>query len=551
MPKLFAQRLLSRRSAAVTLSIAAAGVAAVAAPATASASTSQIAMIQDGGVVSHPDATFQQFRELGATMARIIVPWSQIAPDNLSFTKPAFDATNPDAYPAGNWAPYDTIVRDAQKYGIRIDFTVTGGAPQWAEAAVPGGYDPYFAYKPNAQAYGQFMQAVATRYDGGFTPAGQKSPLPAVRYWAIFNEPNFGEDLGPQAINGSRVSVGPMLYRGILNAGWNALQATGHGHDTITIGGYAARGMSGRPTAHAPQGFPGNFAQTKPLQFIRTLYCVDSKYKQLRGSYAKARGCPKTRAASKRFRAQNPALFKASGMADHPYPDNGSPVRDGKGDPDFATFPDLGNFGTVIDKVNAVYGSHRRFPIYNDEYGYITHPPARSHYVSPTTAAYYINWAEYLSYKNSRLKSYMQYLLQDPPTTTGPYAGFASGLEYPDAVHKPTYAAYILPFYMPRTTFSHRNKVEVWGAVRPAATMASAGHGTQTVALQESSNHHAYVTIKTFKITKSGGYFDTRMKFKKSGGSLRLVYTYPNDALLPPGVSGSTVISRSFNIKVH
>ncbi len=532
------------------LSIAAAGISAVAAPATASASTSQLSIIQDGGVISNPDATFQQFRELGANMARIIVPWSQIAPDSLSFTKPAFNATDPNAYPANNWAPYDTIVRDAQKYGIRIDFTVTGGAPQWAEAAVPGGYDPYFAYKPNAQAYGQFMQAVATRYDGGFTPTGQTSPLPAVRYWAIFNEPNFGEDLGPQAINGSRVSVGPMLYRGILNAGWSALQTTGHGHDTITIGGYAARGMSGRPRAGAPQGLPGNFAQTKPLQFIRTLYCVDGNYKQLRGKFAKARGCPTSRSGSKRFRSENPALFKASGMADHPYPDNGSPVSDGKGDPDFATFPDLGNFGHVIDKVNAVYGSHRRFPIYNDEYGYITHPPARSRYVSPAKASYYINWAEYLSYKSSRMKSYMQYLVRDPAATTGPYAGFASGLEFPDGSHKVVYPAYILPFYMPNTSFSHRRKVEVWGGVRPAAAMSQAGHGTQTVALQEATKHHGFTTIRTFAINHSGRYFDARMKFS-SGGSLRLVYTYPNDSLLPTGVSGSTVISRSFNIKVH
>ena len=86
--------------------------------------------------------------------------------------------------------------------------------------------------------------------------------------------------------------------------------------------------------------------------------------------------------------------------------------------------------------------------------------------------------------------------------------------------------------------------------MRPAQAMVQAGHGAQTVALQESTKGGPYTTIKTIAITKSGGYFDTKMKFA-SGGSLRLAYTYPNDSLLPPGVGGSTVVSRSFSIKVH
>ena len=119
--------------------------------------------------------------------------------------KPA-NGSDPNSYPAANWAPYDAIVRDARTDGIRVDFTVAGGAPRWAEGAhVPpqGLADKSFAWKPNATFYGQFVHAVGERYDGSFTPAGDSSPLPAVRFWAIWNEPNFGQDLGPQAINGS------------------------------------------------------------------------------------------------------------------------------------------------------------------------------------------------------------------------------------------------------------------------------------------------------------------------------------------------------------
>ena len=55
----------------------------------------------------------------------------------------------------------------------------------------------------------------------------------------------------------------------------------------------------------------------KPLVFMRALYCVDSRYRQLRGYAAAVRGCPTTAAGSRRFRAQNPGLFSQSGIALH------------------------------------------------------------------------------------------------------------------------------------------------------------------------------------------------------------------------------------------
>jgi hypothetical protein len=547
MAKLFAQRLIKGRSAAVALGIATAGILQVAVPATASASSSQITIIQDGGATGPTaDATFRQFRALGASTARIILPWSQIAPDPRSFAKPNFDATNPNAYPGVNWAPYDDAVRASAKYHVGIDFTVTGGAPQWAEAKVPipGGWDPFFAFKPNASEYGKFMTAIGRRYSGTFVPPGQTQALPRVRFWAIFNEPNFGEDLGPQALGGSRTPYAPMLYRKILNAGWNALHSTGHGHDTILIGGYAARGMWGGK-------FPGNFAQTKPLLFIRYLYCLNKNNQQVRGRTAKAWGCPTTRAASRKFRRQNPALFNASGMADHPYPDNGSPVSDGRGDPNWATFPGLGRLGALVDKVVRKYGSRKHYAIYNDEYGYITRPPANRSpaghlYVSPDTAAYYINWAEYLSWKMGRLKSYMQYLLQDPTKAAGPYAGFASGLIFPSGVRKATYPAFNLPVYMPKTSFSHRRAVEVWGDARAARF-----EGGRQVQIQfQKGGIGGFQTLKTVTKLKRGGYFDVHMKFPSSG-VVRLAFTYAQDPLLPAGMAGSTIFSRTFKIKVH
>ena len=553
MPRFPVSRSTAHRLAAVALgaSLAIAGTAAL--PAAATASTSQLAMIQDNLDLVNAASTFAQFRELGANNVRVIIPWSLLAPDPGARNKPNFDATDPNAYPAASWVPYDNLVRAASKYGLRLDFTISGGAPLWAEGpADPKPHEMSFAWKPNATQYGQFVQAVGERYDGHFTPKGMTSPLPAVHFWALYNEPNFGEDLGPQAIKGSTVSVAPMMYRNLVANAWRALQRTGHRHDTILVGEYAARGMQGPAGRHAPQGYPGNYGQTKPLTFIRTLYCVDNNYRKLRGSYARARGCPTNAAGSRRFRAQNPGLFNASGVSDHPYALYLSPVADGRNDPNFASFPDLGNLASTMDHVLRVYGSHKRYPIYNTEYGYITHPPKAPPYVSPTKASLFINWAEYLSYKNPRIKSYMQYLLEDPPPTAGPYSGFASGLETYKGAKKATFFAFRMPFYMPETSFRRSQKVEVWGAARPAPFATLDGFGPQRAQIQLKSGGGSFKTINTVRLNRPGGYFDIRMKFPSSG-TVRIQWTFPSgDTLLSnPDVEGQTIDSRTIAVKVH
>jgi hypothetical protein len=203
----------------------------------------------------------------------------------------------------------------------------------------------------------------------------------------------------------------------------------------------------------------------------------------------------------------------------------------------------------VLDKVNGVYGSHKKYSIYNDEYGYITHPPARAPYVSPATAAYYINWAEYLSWKSPRISSYMQYLIYDPAPNAGPYAGFASGLYTYKGQAKATLPAYEVPLYMPATSFSASQAVEVWGEARPAYFMNLDSHQGQTVTIQfQAGGHGAFQTVQK---VNANGYFDIHTKFNTSG-NVRLSYTYPaQDTFLPVGVPGTTITSRSVAIKVH
>ncbi len=553
-PPRSATRLQARVFAALTLTVSLIAAAGLALPSAASASKTQLQMFQDGGQLqTDPAGALAKFRALGANSIRVVVFWYQIAPSPDSKTKPKFDATNPNAYPAANWAIWDTIVRDAAQDGIKVDFTVAGGPPLWADGpAIPKTYlkNTHWAWKPNAAAYGQFMQAMGKRYSGTFTPTAQSTRLPKVSMWSLWNEPNFGEDLGPQAINDSTVLTAPMYYRNLANQGYNALKKTGHSHDTILMGELAVEGFEQGRQPKSSGGLPGISGQTRPQLFLRTLYCVDNKLKELRGGAAKAVGCPTTAAASRKFRTQNPGLFNVTGLSIHPYAQNQSPVSKAGDKPDFIHFPDIPAAEALIDHLNRTYGSNKKYPIYNDEYGYITNPPypksSRHNYVSPATAAYYINWAEYLSWKNPRIASYMQFLLLDPPPTTGPYAGFASGLYFSDGKPKAVLPAYQVPVYMPKTKLSDGQSAEVWGEARASKFMQTDSHQSQPVQIQfQPSGQGAWTTLETIN---TAGYFDVHVKIP-SNGNLRLSYTYPQtDPLLPIGFAGSTVFSRTIKI---
>jgi hypothetical protein len=557
-----------RRGVAMSMVVAAVGAALVSLPAAAAAQTNQVAIFQDDvRMLSAPGPTLETLRELGVGVVRVRLAWNAVAP---SKRPPAgFKGADPAAYPAANWSIYDQIVRDARTDGIAVDFSLTGPAPLWASApGVPAGTPSLFAgaWEPSAADFFQFVEAVATRYSGSYDPTlgviahGNPGDLPRVTFWELWNEPNFGEDLAPQAIKGSTVPTGAPEYRTLLEAGWSALGLTGHGRDTIVIGNLAARGTSGQPSRGAPQGYPGNFGQTKPLQFIRTLYCVDSSYRELRGGAAAAVGCPTTAAASRSFRRRNPALFNATGFATHPYPVNRPPTQASSNDPDFTEFSELPRFGSTLDRLTRIYGSGKRFQIFNTEYGYITNPPNHSsaHFASPSTAAYYDNWAEYLSWRSSRIANSMQYLLYDPnPTQNTPeYGGFASGLILFNGSRLPGYNAYRLPLFLPVTSARGGRSLEVWGCLRPAhfARLDTAGTPQEVQVQFQGGSRGAFTTLRTVTVTNTRGYFDLHMTFPASG-SVRLAWSYPLDdplltaSLITPG-DPDTIYSRTVQVKV-
>jgi hypothetical protein len=271
------------------------------------------------------------------------------------------------------------------------------------------------------------------------------------------------------------------------------------------------------------------------MQFMRTLYCLDARYRRLTGGAARAHGCPTTAAGSRAFRKQHAGLFSASGVADHPYPAGDPPLLRRGADPDFATFPQLASLERGLDRALAAYGSRRDYPIYNDEFGYITRHPQTAPYASPTTAAYYLNWTEYLSWKSSRVASYMQYLLNDP-VPRGGHPGFASGLLTSSGQPKATFYAYRMPLYLPRTTLRRGRAAEVWGAVRPAPFMALDSGEAQSVAIQlQPGGHGPFSTLKTVTLSSPEGYFDVPLASQPAARSASRTRSPPLTRSWPPG----------------
>jgi hypothetical protein len=558
-------RPVARRRLAALLALALALAAAAGATAgRASASATQSSMLEDGTqMLANPAATLLSARQLGVQMVRVMLRWYLVAPRTNSFTPPAgFNPSNPAAYPSASWAPYDAIMRDAAADGITVDLDLAGGAPLWATGpGMPKSGGHFFHnWEPSAAQYGYFVHAVGVRYSGNYDPVtkrvspGNRADLPKVKFWSIWNEPTYGPSLAPQALpRHPGVEDSPRMYRGLVDAAWGSLLATGHRPptDTIIFGEITPRNNTYSTTAF------GNFNGMWPLQFLRALYCVDSRYRELRGTAAALRGCPTTAAASARFAGQNPVLFQASGFSDHPYTDGLPPNRELRPSPNGTGFTELGQLEHALDRLVGTYGSHKAFPIWITEFGFITSPPKRAHvatnirpnYPSPATAAYYDNWSEYIAWKNPRVMSFDQYLLRDPlpGLTPNDYGGFASGLEYFSGRQKPGYSAWRLPLYLPVTGAPTGRSLEVWGAVRPAYFAAlDVPSDTESVKiLFAPSGSRTFSVIDTVPINSPEGYFDTHVIFPSSG-TVELSWTYPPDALL--GAPGVTAYSRQVQV---
>jgi hypothetical protein len=498
--------------------------------------TLQTIYTPDNEIFTDPTGIIREARALGFDRIKVDLAWNSVAPDASSARQPHFDGTNPGAYPASRWAIYDQILRLCKQYHLGVDLALAPFVPRWAEG--PGEPKPATSpatWNPNPAMFEQFAQAVGTRYSGHYTPKGQKSPLPRVSFWSIWNEPNQGYlGISPQAIDDNKVESSPYHYRLLADAAWTALQKTGHGSDTTLLGEIA-------PVGNVGPKFPGQFANMVPLRFVRALYCVGANLQPLQGQAAVLRHCPATAAASKQFAAQNPVLFHATAFSAHPYPQALPPdesIPDGPDDIVLATLPKL---FTTLDRLQEDYGSHKRFDVYSTEYGYQTSPPdTQTGYVTPRKAAVWLNWSQYISWRLPRLLSYDQYSIQDPPPVPGKrYNRFASGIVTYKGKRKPGWYAIRMPIWLPSSHQAKGSSTEVWGQVGPAKTYPSSKRAPAEIQFKPSSGG-AWKTVETVSTKTSEGYFDVPVAVPASG-SVRIRWTPP---------AGAAIASRSAAITV-
>ena len=415
---------------------------ALAAPAFGNAR--QEAMFQDDDHLIYPEddakvaRTLDELQALGVERLRITVAWRAIAPGNESDTKPAFDATNPDEYPASAWSKYERVVRMARERGIGVNFNVTAPAPDWATGS-PEREDLDEVYAPDPAEFGAFVTAVGRKF-------------PDVDYWSIYNEPNQAAWLAPQWVRRGEdwEEASPRLYRGLLDAAWTALQTSGHAGQTILIGETAPKGLRTNR---------GESRSIDALRFLRRLYCVDDNLLLLRGREATEHGCP-TSDAVNAFPREHPALFEATGYAHHPYELIFSPSTKPSWK-DWATTGNLPKLQDYLSRLKGRYGRPGSLPLYLTEYGYQTNPPDRFG-VSWARQAAWLAQAEYIAFRNPSVRTLSQFLLVDggdPVTRT-----FQTGLRTHGGRAKPSLRGYRFPIHVVR----RGRRMTVWGLARPA-----------------------------------------------------------------------------------
>lgn len=293
---------------------------------------------------------------------------------------------------------------------------------------------------------------------------------PSVHLWSLLNEPNLRYFLGSQGRH--KRNGTPREWRELFVAGQKALRAVpGHGRDTVLLGELAPRGTANNGTAKGP------------LAFTREFFCLDSKLRPYTGSAARSRGCT------------NFKRVTADGFAFHPYT-NAALAPPNFVDPgDGASISTLDRITRILDAA-ARRGRTNHMNIWDTEMGFQSNPPDRRA-PSPIRQAEYINWGDWIQYRNPRVVAVDQYELDDDFSRES----YNTGLRFHSGKLKPAYGAYRLGIF---PTGAGRGFVRVWANARPG--------GAQTVTFQRQANGRGPFRTVARKRTNGSGYVEPRFR---------------------------------------
>ncbi len=355
----------------------------------ASASRSlQVGIYDDSMVLGNPAKTFPMLKQLRSQIIRVTLPWGGRGALSVARRKPA-EASDP-ADPAYRWGLYDALVRRAAENKIRVLFDIIG-TPGWANGGKRWNRAPR-----NTATLRAFARAAATRYSGTFKPEEADEPLPPVRLWLAWNEPNDPVFLTPQYRRVGKhryVIQSARDYARICNAVVSGVHGTKLKGEKVACGVTGPRGND-KPAGTRPS--------VSPLPFLQAM----------------------KRAGAKGFDA----------YAYHPY--YGSPREAPTKRP--ATGITLENIGKLIKQVTRLYGPKR---IWITEYGYQTSPPDRLFGVSWKRQAKYLAEAFSIARRNPRIDMMIWFLLRDEQRSRR-HDGWQSGLITRSGKKKPAYTTF-------------------------------------------------------------------------------------------------------------
>jgi len=502
------------------LLIFAAMVAALALVAPARAREAPDTIVQDDAeLLFRPDErvveNMRHLRSLGVDRVRLNAGWSSIAPDPDSLQRPELTLSDPDAYPRANWRRLDRAVRAAHDAGLEVMIDIAFWAPRWATTGNPQGSVGRERWNVDPVAFAEFTAAVVKRYSGSFVPEpdvastpqsdspdhqlvegplgsllGTGSPLPPppppakelgalpkVSWWTIWNEPNHPGFLQPQytrAADGRLEPNTPHQYRRMVEAAHPVIKRL-QPDSLVLVGGLASFGVK-NPT-DPNHGIP-------PLKFVRELACVDEQLHPLTDS-----------------RCRDFRPLQGDGFAHHPYSLLNRPDFRDPGHPDSARIGALKRLSSLLSNLARMGRvSPRIANLYLTEFGYETNPPDPQKPFGLAQQARFINWAEYLAWKNPQVRTWPQFLLRDLGVVNAdkaargarPHADWQSGLLFENGTPKPAATSFKLALFVdcvsPRVSRARNKRAHkprhrrsgarprrpkrrllIWGHVRPGA----------------------------------------------------------------------------------
>ncbi len=383
------------RSRAVLAAATVFAVALVAVPSAAAAKGMLVGLYDEPQTFGNPTKAFPLMRTLRTQVVRVNLYWgsgSGRTGSGLGVAKrrPS-NAVNPNDK-AYDWSLYDRTVRLAQRYRIKVLFAIYG-TPGWANRGSGTNVPP-----ARMTDLRNFAYAAAKRYSGTFRPPGLDSayaaPLPAVRLWLAWNEPNNPLFLRKQyrKRNGRWVVQSAVDYAKICNAVYAGVKTTLLRGEKVGCGVTSPRGNNS-PRSSRPS--------VSPLAFLRAA----------------------KRAGMKRFDA----------YAHHPY--YGSRLETPTSKPKAKTAVGLGNINDLIKELTRLYGKKR---LWITEYAYQTNPPDRVFGVSYAKQASYLKQAFAIARKNPRIDMMLWFLLRDQRAL----GGWQSGLMTAGGKKKPSFRAF-------------------------------------------------------------------------------------------------------------